>query len=206
MMERECETQDVLSGRKAVRVNFIQRVQAAGLVRAKACKTEADHDSMIRRLVEYLAYLSPASIETLADQVLDLASGPKRNQWPTELCIRQMADALERRPFAEMPIVKSWLASVEGPQAERGGYLVELFRHLRRNPRPITSYDLQMIRTQAAENRRTQVLIDERRRHGIDRTEDDDWVSAYCQDQERARAIVASGDHKRADKAEGHAA
>lgn len=187
------------AGRAAVRQHLLHRLDVAGLRRGKGL-TEADHAEMCRHLVEHLAYLSVPSLVTLADQVLADARGPKRDQWPPEVTIRQMAEALERRPVTDRPIVRSWLASVEGPRAEAGGYLVALFRALRKLGRPIMVYDLRAVQAEAVEDHRRRAMIAERRRAGDDRAEDRAWLSAWVEDERVAREIVDRGNRARAAK------
>lgn len=189
-----------LTGKDAVRELFMQRLDTAGLKRPKVCKTEADFEAMRRRLVEFLAYLSAPSIVTLADQVLMIADGKTRDQWPAEIYIRQMAEALERRPAEDAPIVKSWLASVEGPRALLAGHAVEMLRHLRKRLRPLMPHDRTLITQEAAENNRTRQLIAERQRHGIDRSEDRAWLSAYEADLREVHAIIEHAARTREEK------
>jgi len=180
---------DDKAGRQLMRMNFVERLARAGLERPRGM-TEADLDQMMRRLVRSLSYLSAPSVEVLADQVLEAASGPKRSHWPSELIIRQMAQALEPRPLEDRPIVASWLGSVEGPRAIAGGYLVELLRWLRSHPRPIMPHDLRCIHEQASDNRRRRQIINERRRAGDDRAEDRSWMLEYAEDERQALGII----------------
>ena len=183
------EDQDDKPGRELMRVHFAERLAQAGLQRPRGM-TEDAFNQMMRRLVRGLSYLSLPSIETLADQVMDAAAGQKRNQWPSELMIRQMAQALEQRPLEYRPIVASWLGSVEGPRAIAGGYLVEMLRWLRAHSRPILPYDLRSIHEQANENRRRRQIITERRRAGDDREEDRAWLLEYAEDERQALGII----------------
>lgn len=196
-MDQNIETTEELSGRKAVRVLVVQRLAAAGLIKNKRCKTEAEHSDMMRRLVDHLAYLTRPSLDLLADEILTSATGKGRNQWPDEAFVRLLAEGKEARPGVLPEIVSNWLASVEGPQAQAGGYLVEMYRHLCRRKRVLTPYDRVKIKEQAAENRRTQQLIAERQRDGIDRSEDRHWLGRYQADQQSARAIVDRGQQAR---------
>jgi len=183
------EEQEDKPGCALMRVHFAERLANAGLQRPRGMTEEA-LNQMMRRLVRALSYLSLPSIETLAEQVMDAAAGPKRNQWPSELMIRQMAQALEQRPLEDRPIVASWLGSVEGPRAIAGGYLVEMLRWLRAHSRPIMPYDLRSIHEQASENRRRRQIITERRRAGDDRAEDRAWMLEYAEDERQALGII----------------
>lgn len=198
-MDRHCEP-DGVSAKASVRQNVIQRLEAAGLKRPRSCKNEAEFEAMKRRLVDFLAYLSPPSLEALADQLLSYADGKGRDLWLSELIIRQMAEALERRPAEEAPIVTSWLASVEGPRALAAGHAVEMLRYLRKKRSALMPYDRRMITEDAARNARQRQLIAERQRDGIDRPEDRAWQAEYAADLRLVEALVARGAQHRAEK------
>lgn len=189
-----------LSGRDAVRTILIQRLETAGLKRPKCCKSDTDFDAMKRRLVDFLAYLSAPSLEALSDQLLSYAAGKDRDLWLSEQIIRQMAEALERRPAEEAPIVTSWLASVEGPRALAAGHAVEMLRHLRKKRSVLMPYDRTMITEDAERNRRQRQLISERQRDGIDRLEDRQWLAEYAADLHLVEALVSRGEQTRAEK------
>ncbi|VDC31400.1 hypothetical protein [Pseudogemmobacter humi] len=189
------------AGREAVRRLFVDRLAHSGLTLPKAMKPAA-HEAVMKRLVDHLAYLSPQSLAVLADQVLSAAGGKDRNLWPSELMIRQMAEALERRPFEMALIVTSWLASIEGPQAEAGGYLVQMYRHLRSHPRPLLPYDRTTIRQQAVDDAQKIARIREKERDGVVPEIDRAWMAEMVEDQRRARAIVEAGAQARRRKAE----
>lgn len=194
-----------ITGKDAVRLHFVQRLAGSGLKLAREV-TEAKHAETMRRLVDFLAYLSVPSLEALADQVLQAATGKNRDTWPSELLIRQMAEALEPRPFDMAPIVTSWIASIEGPKAEAGGYLVQLFRHLRSHKRPILPYDLTVIRRQGQEDDRRAAVIRDRIKDGVASEDDRRWLASLADDLARAQAIVDQGRAARAAKMNGEAA
>lgn len=187
------------TGREAVRLHFVQRLAGSGLKPAKGL-TEAQHAEAQKKLVEFLSYLSVPSLVTLADQVLTVAGGKGRDSWPSELVIRQMAEGLEKRPVIMAPIVTSWLASIEGPKAEAGGYLAQLFRHLRTHPRPVMSYDLTQIRQQAADDRRREAVIQSRAEAGLTSEDDLRWRADLAEDLRQAREIIDRAARARAEK------
>lgn len=199
-MSTETDNTHDTTGREAVRELVLSRLTASGLQRGKGLSS-TEHDAMLKRLADYLSYLSRPSLEALADQILEVATGPKRNLWPSELLIRQMAEALERRPFAEKPIVRSWLASIEGPRAEAAGYLVQLYRHLRQHQRPVLPYDLRQVQARATEDRRRRQLIEERIGYGQASEEERRWLLTLVEDEAAAREIVARGRVARERKA-----
>ncbi|MBZ4690933.1 MAG: hypothetical protein JG765_2184 [Cereibacter sp.] len=183
-------------GRALVREAFLQRLAGAGLVRPKGMG-EAAHAEALSRLAGFLSYMGPDTLAVLAELVLDHAEGPRRNVWPSEAVIRGLARGLQERPLMEHPIVTSWLASIEGPKAELGGYLVELLRFLRRHPRPPMAMDRRKILEEAAENQRGRELMLGRVERGTATADDRAALAAYEEDLRQARDIVAAGRAKR---------
>ncbi|GGE26682.1 hypothetical protein SAMN05421774_11241 [Gemmobacter megaterium] len=194
------------TGREAVRELFVQRLATSGLQRGKGANgkpmTEAEHEALMQRLVTHLAYLSRPSLVALADEVLRAAGGPKRNVWPSEVLIRQMAAGKEDRPPAIPDIVRSWLASVAGPRAEASGYLVQLYRHLIAHPRPVMPHDLTLCQRQAVEDRSMRDRVQERIALGVASDADRAWLRRLVDDEAAAREIVARGDQARAARAQ----
>ncbi|MEH6774947.1 MAG: hypothetical protein V7668_13560 [Cereibacter changlensis] len=183
-----------------VRALLVQRLAEAGLVRPKG-QSEAAHAEALTRLVAFLGYMAPENLTVLAELVLDHAEGPKRNVWPSEAVIRSLARGLQERPLMEHPIVTSWLASIEGPKAELGGYLVELLRFLRRHPRPPMAMDRRKILEEAAENQRGRELMLGRIERGTATADDRAWLARFDEDERLARDIVAAGRMKREGQA-----
>ena len=195
------------TGKAAVRRHLISRLDAAGLVRAKGV-SERSHTEMCDRLVDHLAYLSADNLAVLAEVVMGHTTGAMHTVWPAEVTIRAWAAAIERPPMAEALIVSSWLASVEGPVAEAGGYLVELYRFLSRHRRPPLAMDARDIKRAAAEAQRSHGIIRDRieRGHGTDA--DRAELHRYAADLQSAQMVVDAGRARRVAKqnTEGQAA
>lgn len=145
----------------------------------------------LAQLVKALDHLTPENLLTLRDLILDAAGGAKRDEWPSFVVIRNLALAMQPRPVEEHRIVRSWLASVEGPKAEAGGYLVPLYRFLRRVGRPPLPLDMRQIREQAQDGARRRAMIEERARADMAWAEDGPWLAEWRRDEEAARAIIA---------------
>jgi hypothetical protein len=196
------ETTDApLTGKAKVRALLIAPLEAAGLQRPKGKGHDvATHDAMLDRLQDRLAYLDPALLAVLVDVVIGLADGPARNIWPAFATILNNAHRLQRPPDTDLPIVTSWLVSVEGPRAEAGGYLVELHSFLRKHGRPPSAFDMAEIRERAAENVRRRVRVAEWIDAGLTagRAEDVDWLRAYDERLAYCRDLVRQGVAKRA--------
>lgn len=190
----------VAEGKAAVRQLFVQRVDEAGLVRMKGVTADA-HARMIDRLVDKLSYLRTANLMVLAECVIDYsahAAGVGRGAWPAEVLVIGWAHGLQAPAPQTAPIVASWLRSVEGPVAEAGGYLVELYRHLIRHPVPVMVFTLTRIKEEARDNQRRQALIRDRIERNVDVPEDRAWLAAYLADQRTAREFVETGKAGRA--------
>jgi hypothetical protein len=196
------EGEEAAAGRAKVRDLLVDRANAAGLVRRKGV-TDAAHAALIDRLCGQLAYMTPDNLRTLAELVIDAGDGPGRTWWPAETTVRGLAEALQARPLAQHRIVSSWLASVEGPVAEAGGWLVELYRFLRQHKRPPFAWDRRRLREEAAENNRRHGLLCDRVNRNAAVAEDRAWMASYAEDAREARAIVDAGRAARAAKAAG---
>lgn len=189
----ECET-----GRAQVRDLLIKPLVDAGLKRARG-QSERMLSDALAQIVAQLDHMTGENLRTLADAVLRQATlpGNGQGQWPAAVMIIAWGHGLQLRPFRLHRIVTSWLASVEGPVAEAGGYLVQLLRFLRQHKRPPTPYDLNAIRDQAREdNRRLTILADWAARGTIGEA-DRQWYEAYLEDQRMARNFVDQGQDKR---------
>lgn len=188
-----------LPKRARVREYLIQPLERAGLVRAPKV-TAADHDAMLDKLQDRLGYLPPELLSVLADVLLRLAEGPLLNRWPSFATIWNNATRLMPPPDDEAHIMTSWLASIEGPVARSGGYLVELHEFLRRHGRPPGNYEMAKIREAAAENGRRRQRVEEWIVKGHAKTEDRQWLDWYLRRLAQCEALVRSGEEKRAAK------
>lgn len=195
------------AGRALVRALLVQPLTDAGLRRVKG-QSERGLADALAHLVGQLDHMTADNLRTLADVVLEHAAraGAGQGYWPAEVMILAWGRGLQPRPFRLHRIVTSWLASVEGPVAEAGGYLVQLLRFLRKHCRPPTAYDLTAIREQAREDNRMLGLIGDRIARGVVAEEDRRWHAAYLEDQRMARGFVDQGQAQRAAKVDGVAA
>lgn len=185
----------VAEGKAAVRLYLMQRLDEAGLVRMKGVTADV-HARMLDRLTDKLAYLGAANLMVLAECVIDYAAhapGAGRGAWPAEVLIIGWAHGMQAPAPQNSPIVASWLRSIEGPVADAGGYLVELYRHLIRHPVPVMSFTLTKIKEEARDNQRRQALIRDRMARKVDGQEDRQWLEAYLSDERTARALVDLG-------------
>lgn len=197
-----------VSRRDRVRRCFIKPLQRDGLVRPKADTVEA-HDAFLAKLADRLGYLDDALLTTLAEIVLGLAEGPRRNVWPSFAAIWNTAIRLRKPPDDERHIMTTWLASRAGPVAREAGHLVELHLWLRNHGCPPGDYAMKTISEEAAENARTRTRIAADVGRGSARPSDVDWLTGYLNHLAYCEALVAKGEQRRADQArdqEGRAA
>jgi len=192
------EADDQIS-RARVREVLINPLQAAGLRRPKGL-TERGHADSLTHLVGQLDHMTADNLRTLADVVMDHAALPGAAQgfWPTEVMIKAWAQGLQPRPFRLHRVVVSWLACIEGPKAEAGGWLVPLFRFLRSKHRPPLAGDWHEIRAEADADSRRLSMIADRRARGAMTDEDRQWMAQYQADQSTAQQFVDQGRARRA--------
>jgi len=193
--DQGAEAAEPSPGRAAVRLHLIRRLDDAGMKRAHGVAAPA-HDKLVERLVDHLAYMSPVNLDVLAECLLNAAAeakGRDKGCWPVEVLIRSWAHGLQPVPARLAPIIATWLRSIEGPRAEAGGYLVELYRHLRRWPIPVSAAAMRMIMEQSADNNRQRGLVQDRIARGVVRPDDAQWLAAWQADEQAARALVDLG-------------
>ena len=195
--------QERAAGRARVQALLWDRINEAGMQRPRhggSLMTLDEYAAMRKRLCDKLAYLDPENLMTLAELMISNAAGPVRPRlgvWP-EAAILSEAKALQTPPVTELPIVTSWLASIEGPAAVAGGVEVELFRHLRQTGRPPLAYDMHRIREDAAEANRQVELVGSRIARDVATADDRAWLEAYQRDRRAVLQIVKAGQAKRA--------
>jgi hypothetical protein len=203
MMRTDSATPDtaqdaVASGRAQVRTLLIEPLDVAGLKRPRGV-TEDTQRSRLAQLAERLAYLTPENLVTLRDVIQTHAASPSGGQaWPTPVVIESWAQGLQARPVRESDIMRSWLASVEGPPALASGHHVQLFRLLRRRMVPPSDYEKRLIREEADRDRRHKAVCEERVQNGTASADERGWLEAYARDDATVRVIIADGEARRA--------
>lgn len=192
-----------LPGRTRVRELFIARLEADGLVRPRGA-TVAEHDAFLQKLVERLSYLPGPDLTVLAECTLRRAQGKQMNEWPAFATIWNLAQTICRTPEPDEAkhIMTTWLRSRGGPVARDGGYLVELWRYLRAFGCPPGQLQLDRIKAEAEENRRTRAQAIARRERGIASPSDLDWLERYAKAEDYCLRLVSGGEEARAAKGE----
>lgn len=187
------------AGKQAVRDLLIQPLTDAGLKRPRGLSERAQKEALAM-LVRDLDHMNAENVRTLCDSVLRQATlpGPGQGFWPAAVMIIAWGHGLQVRPFRLHRLVTSWLASVEGPMAEAGGYLVQLLRFLRQHKRPPTKFDLAKVKEQAGEDNRHMGVVEDWVARGTAAQSERDWYEAYLRDQQMARDFVDQGRARRA--------
>ncbi|WP_088648242.1 hypothetical protein [Marinibacterium profundimaris] len=154
------------------------------------------HRQALDRLADDLAYLGDGELEALRCMVEIHGEGKARNQWPGLGVFRAMAQIVRPRPVDELPALRRWFASVEGPRALRAGTLVETADFFERRRRPPTRPgEAHLISDQARKNERRLQVLDERVALGrsVD-AGDVAWARRYRARLADLKAIVETGE------------
>ena len=183
------EGQALKEGKERVRLNLIDPLVERGMARKRGW-TAADHQAMLESLAARLAYMDDDRLLALAEVVERYAEGPKKNIWPAEISITNWARRLQVPPASESRLVRSYLQSGAGAAAQSGGYLVELFNHLKKFGAPPNDYSLKCIREEAEENQRRRALI--KRDREMDRASPRNlaWMQGYMDTRRRCLDII----------------
>lgn len=185
------------------RVREILLVPLAGLERPRGVAA-AEYEALADRL----AYMTPEALRGLCEFVLAVAGKAARGGrvvCPAPSLIRAFAHGIQLPPPHQSDYVASVMRSVLGLEALHGGWLVQLYRHLRKFGPPLAMSDWQkgQLRDAAAEDARQLARVRERRDAGAPWPEDRAWLAAWHDDLRAAEALVAEGEARRAARAVG---
>lgn len=159
------------------------------MVRKRGKSAEA-HRDWLDRLAARLAYMSADKLQDLAEVVAVYGGGKRKDQWPSDLSICNWARSLQKPPISESRLVRSYIQSAAGRAAIDGGYVVELFDHLKRYGAPPDAYAFSMIRQEADRNRGRCARIDRERERGVAGLADLNWLERQDAIRARCMAIV----------------
>jgi hypothetical protein len=146
-----------------------------GAMSAEAC------GEMLVKVCDELAYLSDEGLARVEEALRCRGTGKDRNGWPDLATFRAYAELAEPRPIEELPALRRWFGSVEGPRAIEEGTLVETWSFFLRHKRPPAQpQDKRVIAERASANRRRLELVDDRRKHGrMVEPQEAEWARQY---------------------------
>ncbi|WP_347311379.1 hypothetical protein [Defluviimonas sp. SAOS-178_SWC] len=144
------------------------------------------------RIADDLGYLADASLKALEEMLRSKGQGSDRNFWPDHATFIGFAEVIQPRPLDELPALRSWFGSVEGPRAIAEGTLVETYGWIaRRKVPPYTPQARALVLEEAAQNARRLSIIAERKAAGLSVATDDlDWERAYRRRMADCQALV----------------
>lgn len=153
---------------------------------------EAEVRKRLDRIADDLAYLSDFSLKVLKDILATKGQGSERCFWPDHATFIGFAELVQPRPLTELPALRSWFGSVEGPRAMAEGTLVETFDYIaRKKVPPATPQARAMVADAGRENARRLELIADRRRTGFSISpEDAEWERFYLGRRAEVEALV----------------
>lgn len=183
------EGAELKEGRQRVADLLIEPLTRKGMIRPAGMKADA-FGAMCETLKSRLAYMSPDKLQALAEVVEVNATGKARNRWPREVTVCNWAWRLQRPPASVSRLVRSYLQSEAGKAAARGGYLVELFEHLREFGVPLNEFTWSQIRAAADENRAKVKRIARAEELGRASLAAIQWRRDYMETRRRCLAIV----------------
>jgi hypothetical protein len=122
----------------------------------------------LNRIADDLAYLDDRELGVLRECLQSKGEGSAKCFWPDFGTFRGFAEALRPRPLEELPEMRSWFGSVEGPRARQAGTLVEtwLFIEAKKRP-PYLPADRDAIARKAAEHQRRLRITADRKARGV---------------------------------------
>ena len=183
------EGQELRDGKERVRVNLIEPLVKGGMVRKRGTSVE-EHQKMLDRLEARLSYMTADNLGALAEVLECNAGGKQKNVWLAEVSIYNWARSIQFPPASESRLVRSYLQSAAGDAALSGGYLVELFAHLKRHGRPPYEYELKVIREEAENNRGQRERIKREQEVGRASQQELNWVEYHYGTQRRCLDII----------------
>ncbi|WP_147232835.1 hypothetical protein [Phaeobacter gallaeciensis] len=181
--------QPIESGRARVRRVLIEPLEIGGMVRARGVSL-TDHQAMLVRLQDKLAYLSEHQLRGMAEFAVFAAKGKAGNVWPDEVLLCRWAYRTQPPPPRKSDYVSSLMCSRAGQVAREAGYHVELFLMARRFGPPPTRYDQRILQREATENRDKRALVTKQIETGNAFQSDIDWLGWFQRQEGECLAIM----------------
>jgi hypothetical protein len=185
------EGEALRQGKERVRLHLINPLRMAGMTR-KRTMLEPDYLRFLDSLAARLAYMRADRLQALAEVVERYAEGTRKDRWPSEISILNWARRLQEPPETESRLVRTYLQSAAGDAADAGGYLVEMFQALRENGLPLTRFNFDQIRSDAAANARMIENIVAAQKVGRASPSELAWLDQYMNVRRRCLDIRAA--------------
>lgn len=177
-------------GKRRVREILIEPLNAMGMVK-KSSVPVAAHAAALEQLESLAAYLPAEDLEVLRGEVMLRAGGKDHDQWPPVINIMKLARAILEPPKSDSQMVASVIGSSMGKRAARNGWLVELYRFMKREGRvPQNEYEQRQLLKISEDNRRKVINARAARDAGRAVSDDLQFLSRYEQDKERAETLL----------------
>jgi hypothetical protein len=178
-----------LTGRAAVR--FYLLAPLAGLPRKRGCPL-AVFEADLATLSQKLAYMAPRQLTALSEIVLRHAGASAHPVWPDPALVLAWAYRLRPPPPRTSDYVRSYMTCEVASRARAEGWLVELWRVIKRDrPPPPNAFQQQRLRDEAAENSRRRTLIADRIARGRNDPADQDWLAHWAADSAEIEMLLA---------------
>ncbi|QQA43943.1 hypothetical protein [Pelagovum pacificum] len=160
--------------------------------RKSANVTAERQKAILDQVCDELAYLSDEGLARVREALQAKGQGKARDCWPELASFRAYAEMAEPRPIEELPALRRWFGSIEGPKAINERTLVETWVWFQRHKRPpVTPADRRQVFERSERNRRKLTIIEERIAAGreVD-AEDRDWVRRYREKRDYLEQLV----------------
>ena len=143
-------------------------------------------------LADQLGYLTDDSLGALREMLRHQGLGSAKCHWPERATVIALAELVQPRPIWDIPELRRWFASIEGPQAILRGELVETWQYFERRKRPpVDAGARAMVREAAAQAKRRLEIIAEREALDLSvRPDDLQWRDWYRDIEAKLSALV----------------
>lgn len=178
-------------GRALVRQVLLEPLTQGGMQRPRGMSV-ADHDRMLARLADKLAYLDRDKLAGLAALIIRLSEGKQGGHWPTEVQVLKWAWAMLPPPPSAHTYAQSLIRSAMGRRAMDEGWVVELYRAALKFGPPPQKYVIGQLQDEASDNQRRRQRVREWIEAGRATADERGWLSAWHRDMQECEALLAS--------------
>lgn len=134
----------------------------------------ATAQARLDQIADDVAYLTDDQLQVLEGMLRTKGQGADRAFWPEAATFRGFAEIIHPRSIEDVPALRRWFASVEGPKAQAEGTLVETAAYFEHYKVPTAKPGARKaIADRAAQNQRRLTIVAERRAAGLVNDPDD---------------------------------